>query len=289
MKKLLVVGVIGLFLGLACAPSINANVSKESELVEITTEVCGLGGRKYTVQLTKEKAEEVDRLFENIRDKLNTTDSREEAEEIFKEAVMELDKYGLLGELSVEQANRLVTGGLLKKMEKRLLYRIYDKNLLKLEDNENVFCLIAGQTAYSTVENYRIRFWTNILTYILEKEYYDIVGFFRSILIIHILFLQAFPLTLGGIIGFGMHKYIPFNIYYHIPAEGWIQTIGLNGIKGWNGSFWGILPIQSLYNHPTQKWYPGVLHFTGLNIFNPKDSKHFILGSSLWVKIEYDN
>jgi len=44
LKKLLVVGVIVLFLGLACAPSINANVSKDSELVEITTEICGLGG-----------------------------------------------------------------------------------------------------------------------------------------------------------------------------------------------------------------------------------------------------
>ena len=34
MKKLLVVGVIVLFLGLAIAPSINANVSKDDELVE---------------------------------------------------------------------------------------------------------------------------------------------------------------------------------------------------------------------------------------------------------------
>jgi len=43
MKKLLVAGVIVLFLGLAIAPSINANVSKasiDSELVEITTELC---------------------------------------------------------------------------------------------------------------------------------------------------------------------------------------------------------------------------------------------------------
>jgi len=44
MKKLLSVGVIVLFLGLAIAPSINADVSKasiDSELVEITTEICG--------------------------------------------------------------------------------------------------------------------------------------------------------------------------------------------------------------------------------------------------------
>ena len=56
MKKLLVIGVIGLFLGLAIAPSINANVSRDNEMVEITTEVCGLGGGKHTVQLIAEGA-----------------------------------------------------------------------------------------------------------------------------------------------------------------------------------------------------------------------------------------
>jgi hypothetical protein len=127
MKKLLVVGVIGLFLGLAITPSINANVNKESELIEITTEVCGLGGGKHTIQLTKEEAEEVDRIFVNIRNKLNTTDSREDAEKIFKDAVVELDAYGLLGGLSVKQAQRLVTGGLKNKKMMKIFENIYNK------------------------------------------------------------------------------------------------------------------------------------------------------------------
>ena len=71
MKKLLVVGVIGLFLGLAISPSINADVRKKSELVEITTEIFGLNGRRHNVQLTQEDAEEVDRIFENIKLELN--------------------------------------------------------------------------------------------------------------------------------------------------------------------------------------------------------------------------
>ena len=57
MKKLLIVGAIVLFLGLACAPSINANISKESELGEITTEIWGLDSGKHTVQLTKGEVE----------------------------------------------------------------------------------------------------------------------------------------------------------------------------------------------------------------------------------------
>jgi len=51
-----------LFIGIAFAPSINANISKaslDSELVEITTEVWGFNDGKHTVQLTKEEAEEV--------------------------------------------------------------------------------------------------------------------------------------------------------------------------------------------------------------------------------------
>ena len=75
MKKVLSLGIIILFLGLAVARSINANICKESELVEITTEICGLGGGKHTVQLTQEEAEEVNRILNNIREQLNSTDS----------------------------------------------------------------------------------------------------------------------------------------------------------------------------------------------------------------------
>ena len=111
MKKLLAVGVIVLFLGLAIAPSINANISKasiDSELVEITTEVCGINGGKHTVSLSKEDAEEVDLLFKSIRAQLNNAESREKVVEIFKKAIIELDKYGLLDGLSGKQLQRLV-------------------------------------------------------------------------------------------------------------------------------------------------------------------------------------
>ncbi|GAH55890.1 unnamed protein product, partial [marine sediment metagenome] len=93
MKKLLVVGIIFLFLGLAFAPSINANISKasiESEMVEITTEICGFNGGKHTVQLTKEEAEEVEQLIDDIERRLDKVETREEAVEIFNEAIVEL-------------------------------------------------------------------------------------------------------------------------------------------------------------------------------------------------------
>jgi len=52
-RKGLAVAVILLLIGVAFAPSINANVV-EDELVEIDVEFCGLG-RKQTVQLTQQR------------------------------------------------------------------------------------------------------------------------------------------------------------------------------------------------------------------------------------------
>jgi len=146
MKKLLVVGVIVLFLGVAIAPSINANVSKasiDSELVEITTEVCGINGvTPNTVSLSKEDAEEVEKLIDDIERRLDNVETREETVEIFNEAVVELDKYGLLGGLSVKQAQRLVTGG----YNNLRIGEFFEKANIDSNIKGNFFCLLAGNT-----------------------------------------------------------------------------------------------------------------------------------------------
>ncbi len=145
MKNFLAVAVIFLLIGLSVAPSINANISKEA-LVEFTTEVCGLNGGKQTVKLSHKEAEEVEALFDSIRIRLNETDSREEAEEIFKEAVVELDKYGLLGGLSVNQAQRLLSNNF---RYLRLLKHIRNDLGNPQKNNSeinNMFCLVAGKT-----------------------------------------------------------------------------------------------------------------------------------------------
>jgi len=149
IKKGVAVAVILLFIGLAFAPSINANISKasvDSELVEITTEVCGLNGGKHTVSLTREDAEEVDALFNSISERLNATESREEAEEIFNEAVVELDKYGLLGSLSVEQAQKLVIGDYQNQMVRRKKDGLHGRYQSNLNKKENFDCLIIGSS-----------------------------------------------------------------------------------------------------------------------------------------------
>ena len=64
-KKYLAILVILLFIGVAFAPSVNANVV-EDDLVEFDVEFCGLG-KKHTVKLTREEAHELELLIDEIK------------------------------------------------------------------------------------------------------------------------------------------------------------------------------------------------------------------------------
>lgn len=109
LKKSLAVGVILLFIGLAFIPSINANISLDNRLVEITTEICGIDGiEPNTVRLTKQESKEVEQLIDSIKAKLDKAKTRGDTVEIFNDAIIEFDKYGLLGGLSVEKIQRLI-------------------------------------------------------------------------------------------------------------------------------------------------------------------------------------
>jgi len=112
-RKGLAVSIILLFIGVSIAPAINASFVKDN-LVELEVELCGLG-KKYAVELTQTEADELEKLFDNIEQKLSEVETREQTEDIFKDAVVELDKFGLLGGLSVKQAQKLVTGNNIKK------------------------------------------------------------------------------------------------------------------------------------------------------------------------------
>ena len=330
MKKLLSVGVIVLFLGLAIAPSINANISKasiDSELVEITTEVCGINGvTPNTVLLSKEDAEKVEQLFDSIRERLNATETREESEQIFKETVVELDKYGLLGGLSIKQAQRLVTGKYHNSRTINLPEKSFKKRPLNFDENENVFCLIAGDAKNSlsfgtmpiviaslglavlrliSIILIQEFFWVPLayilllLTYIFPDLYPFLDYFFNTFLdsfyyitvipfILLAIVAYLFPLKLlSSVFGFGLVIMHPdYNEF--IPAKGWLYSIGLNGIKNWNGSFYG--QYSSFFGFPpfVSYYYSGASYFTGINIMgisNEATMNSKFLGVALSVKI----
>ena len=150
MKKLLALGIIFLFFGVAVAPSINSSVVKTSDdLIEVTSQACGIQGfGNTTVKLTKQQYQDLEQYLVDFRARLNQTTTREEAVPIFKDAVVELNKYGLLPKgMSVERAQHLVTFGsrikhtptIVKKLNQSsinydclftaILYQTWEKNI----------------------------------------------------------------------------------------------------------------------------------------------------------------
>jgi len=147
-KKCLAVGIILLFIGVAVAPSINFTVVKAStdnELVEVTTQACGIKGYgNTTVKLTRQQYQNLEQYLVDFRARLNQTSTREEAVPIFKEAVIELNKYGLLPKgMSIGQAQRLVSGEYLSKRMMNALEMIAKKHLVSNETNS--LCLTVGR------------------------------------------------------------------------------------------------------------------------------------------------
>jgi hypothetical protein len=286
IRKILVVEIILLFISVAIAPGINFSVVKAStdnDLVEVTTQACGIKGYgDTTVKLTRQQYNDLEQVLVEFRARLNQTTTSEEAVPIFKEAVVELNKYGLLPKrMSVEQAQKLVIGenqnGIVAKIQERLLHN----NLLSL-NNTNFFCLVAGDAInvdflspvrrivntlfllYGGGPNHSPITWVLLLT----LDYFFIV------------FSMINPFAVYDLVGLGVHA--DWSDSFKFPAEGWIDTFGLLGHKKWNRTFYGSLPISVL---PSLIFYiyPGIIGFTGIQI--TIQAKSFFLGSAILVKI----
>jgi len=99
------------------------------------------------VKLTKQQYQDLEQYLVDFRGKLNQTTTREEAVPIFKEAVVELNKYGLLPKgMNVEQEQALITGRYHKFQPLTLLNSISKKNPLFFNGTWNLMCLVAGVT-----------------------------------------------------------------------------------------------------------------------------------------------
>ena len=147
-KEIVSIVVVFLFFGLAIAPSINANVNKEDDLVELDVEFCGFG-RKHSVKLTQEEYNEVELIFDDIQERLSDVESDDEAVEILNEAIVKLDNYGLLGGLSVKQVQRNFYR--LKQVYINVFNSPYFDNLDTSLENYN--CLIIGKIEPTLSQN----------------------------------------------------------------------------------------------------------------------------------------
>jgi len=280
LKELLVVGIILLFVGMTMAPTINYSVVKAStdnDLVEVTSQACGIQGfGNTTVKLTKEQYLNLEQYLVDFRARLNQTTTKEEAIPIFKDAVVELNKYGLLPKgMNVEKAQRLVIGFFQNTRLVNYIEKLLDKSS---SQDENRLCTIYGKTQSNTVFQGPV---SRAIAKFLWKILYNIpsigfIGIFvylasvgiNTISFVSSLFLRDRP-YLGATIFYGSEWWVPGFEPNYYPAQGYIWTNGENGIKNWSGSFYGTLPAYGLSCFlfgPTFS-FPGVNGFTGLRLY----------------------
>jgi len=283
MKKLIAIGVIFLFIGIAVAPSINSTVIKTSDdLVEVTSQACGIQGfGNTTVKLTKEQYQNLEQYLVDFRARLNQTTTREEAVPFFKEAVVELNKYGLLPKgMNVEQAQKLVLGGYISQTRQRIIEELWERSSLFNDKNQSILCLIYGEGTYPEMYITRDGFAVFEQAFI---NIWDILGYFA---ITHI--FLCFPLVLLFIFFSISNEFFmmnPARVLATVVLQnvvGYVQSQGINGVRLWQGRLTGdiLRPWWDGYGHP------GVVGFTGIafSIGGPDIMTYFI-GSALRAKI----
>jgi hypothetical protein len=322
MKKILAAGIIILFISVAVAPSINQSVvkaSQDDDLVEVTTQACGIQGYgNTTVKLTREQYQNLEQYLVEFRERLNQTSTREEAVPIFKVAVVELNKYGLLPKgMSVNRAYRLLTN------QNNQRFKLF--NTLELDPDANYLCLVSGLTtetmSFGPINNLAQRSLNNLLGFLYDNESFVIrlINLFENISVWlkdsnHILFLwlirlllmpvelfatfviiwivfggyvtSLLPFGLLSLLTFGCSTWEGYKSMKYYPSSGWIFSIGINGVKKFESNeLQGIVreeTIQTLYSI----FYPGALGFTGLKLSLYQHT--FFLGSAFKVKIGTD-
>jgi hypothetical protein len=296
--KCLTVGIILLFICVAIAPSINHSVvkaSQDDDLVEVTTQAYGIKGYgNTTVKLTKEQYQDMEQYLVDFRARLNQTTTREEAVPIFREAVMELDKYGLLPEgMGVERAQQLVIG----RSPNIVTNKLQEKSLSS-DIYNNLFFLIAGRGKEIGVLEFIGSIW-----YI----FYGIGLFFYAIFLIlnditHLftipyIFFTSIVSTLDKI-GTRLWNYLDKRLivfgsdifYWRGYSNGWIHTFGLLGNKNISGDLEGVLPyyIPGFRNFLILQGDTGrgVSGFNGIRIYSEDDVVLFYIGNALQMRIK---
>ncbi len=281
--------VILLFIGVAVAPSINQSIVKastEDNLVEVTAQACGIKGYKDTmVKLTREQYQNLEGHLVEFRAKLNQTSTREEAAPIFKEFVIELEKYGLLPKgMNLEKIQRLI----LRKIYFSQQFFKPTRNNMGLDVKENCNCLIAGKTYNTYYESGLQRFVEKIVEYLPPLRFIAITYVILDLASIILGWINPFALTyriyLGTVLEDGeIHQPISYD-----PASGWIETKGSNGTVNYNGTMYGYLPYKKDIGWSFgfyENWaFGGVEGFAGIKLLLPGFSS-FYVGSALRVAI----
>jgi len=315
-KKVLSILIIFLVVNTASITSITAfktSTSNDKDFVEFTVITHGqLDMKSQIVKLPQKDAKMIEKLFDEIKKNVDSAKTKEEIIAVFNEALIIFDTYGVLGDISLQDAQKLFSDD----YQSPKLESFFRKTHLRiLDDNENMDCLIVGKTSYTYYFNKVIQLiiklstlyqnftekiykfvdsflFKNIITLIIGAIIYRMVDFMSYLIAPPLFFSYSISFLHSNLLKVNHIKNIicfgDFRFYGgygggsdSYPANGWITTNGINGIKKWEGkNIWGDLPIKPFSFSVYDITYPGVYDFTGISIGN------FFMGHAEWVKIK---
>jgi hypothetical protein len=212
---------------------------------------------------------EAEKIFNELQVKLDKVTTKQEALVLIKDVLVELHNHGLLPKaMSVRQAQRLITLLFLKN----ILVQSSQKS--NGNDTGNSNCLVIGFAANTFFRPYPV-----ILMDIPLIEYLVFNGtlspYLDWLFSFYILRILS-PLKLGpyAYVGERYKNFINGYLTDDIsPATGLVWTLGMNGIKKWNGSFYGSLSTKYEKivdgNNSYESWKPvGIRGFGGISFSN---------------------
>lgn len=271
LVKTLTLGIIVLFIGAGVVSAFNANINENKPL--------GI---------------EEEKIFNELKIKLEKVSTEKEAIIFFKETITELNKLELFPNgLSEKSAQRLITFYFFMS---KLIQKSQTKNN---DDLGNTNCLVIGFTNQTYFRPYPslvmdIPFIYNLT---FNSSFSDITCFLVLPYVLRT--IQPFKLGpyayFGGRIKFIENENITDYIY---PSSGLILTYGSNGFKKWNGTFYGNLYTKYekfQYNNYTsfEIWSPvGIKGFIGINFLSllslNQDIPTFYIGFAREVNFTYN-
>jgi hypothetical protein len=234
-------------------------------------------------------------------------------------------KYSLFKENQVELINFLnkIQNSNYKKTQKlfTLFYQNPDLDNLDISEqidvkknesalnNRNYVCLVSGRTNYTLcVHRFNPIFLVAAWAWVWYAASLGLKIFEKFPNLPDLMFIICFCLWIGVFVVlayiwgitlnitdknpfalfniFGIGYFYVYNIHY---SEGWVNSIGLLGLKKWEGELIGNLPGSKLYIDPYLfiSIYPAVWGFNGIKIWlNEDGSEKFYLGSALAVGLD---
>jgi len=214
---------------------------------------------------------ETEKIFNDLKGKLDTVTTKQEALVLCKEAIVELNEHGLLPKgMTVKQAQRLIINGFLRSELEQPFQSHYENN------SGNTNCLVIGIANETYFRPYPAL--VQDIPFLYNLAFNSSLRNITCFLALPYVFRTLQPLKLGPYAYVGARfKVVEHGNTTHEridASSGWVWTIGSNGYKKWNGTFYGGLYtkydkfVNNNYSY-AEAWDPvGIRGFVGINFFN---------------------